>query len=159
MFNVDFLLFRRFRLTGNADVPAADGLHPQLSDFLIALKCSKIHGIRVHSGKAFLRKDHLGAFFSQRIPQDPVRAVAHAGFAQGAVERDLKTVSLRVTRAKQQCGPFRPHGVGGGRSLAGFVNVTDGFHGGYLLKEFIRNGLYQIVRGNTMGKFQLTVDS
>ena len=67
-----------------------------MTDFQITVKSGKIHGVGVHSLPLFLGKDHLGPLLTQSIQQHPVGAVADAGFAERAVERDPETGGLGI---------------------------------------------------------------
>ena len=129
MFDVDFLGMGASPLSGNPDVAAADGFHPQVADLKVIGKGGKVHGVGVHTLPAFGRELDFGAFFAQNLFQNPIGAVTDAGFVQGTVQGYLEMVSLGKTLQKQQSGTLRAHGVGRGGAFADLVDLADGFHG------------------------------
>ena len=136
MLNVDFL--RLIVLpAGNADVTAADGFHPQAADFLSLLQGDEIQGVWMGTGKLLLGKENPGGQGSQCFPQHPVGAVAHTGFAQGAVKNHLESVCLLVFLPEKPCRPLRSHGVGGTGAFADLIDFTNGFQGSALRVFFL----------------------
>ena len=103
-----------------------------LSDFWAKYfgKGGEIQSGGVHSFPAFLREENLRPGFAQGVQQHPVGAVTHAGLAQGTVKGHLKMVCLGILLLEEHGSPFRTHGMGGRGTLAGFINMSDGFHGG-----------------------------
>ena len=47
-------------LAGNADVTAADGLHSQIADLPVCLRCVKIRGVGVAALRSIALKHDLG---------------------------------------------------------------------------------------------------
>ena len=130
MLHVDFFTLG-IRLTGDADIAAADGFHPQPVRFRPVFQSDQVHGVGVGGGGERLVGEHdLRGDGGKDLPQHPVGAVTYAGFAQRAVEDHPEAVGLRVGVLKIVRGTFRPHGMGGRGAFAGFVNFTDGFHRG-----------------------------
>ena len=130
MLHVDFFTLG-IRLAGDADIAAADGFHPQPVRFRPVFQSDQVHGVGVGGGGERLVGEHdLRGDGGKDLPQHPVGAVTHAGFAQRAVEDHPEAVGLRVGVLKIVRGTFRPHGMGGRGAFAGFVNFTDRFHGG-----------------------------
>ena len=130
MLHVDLLAFG-VRPAGDADVAAADGFHPQPVRFCPVFQSDQIHGVGVGGGgERLVGEDNLRGDGSKNLPQHPVGAVTHAGFAQRAVEDHPEAVGLGMGALKIVRGALRPHGMGGGGAFAGFVNFTDGFHRG-----------------------------
>ena len=130
MLHVDFFTLG-IRLTGDADIAAADGFHPQPVRFRPVFQSDQVHGVGVGGGGERLVGEHdLRGDGGKDLPQHPVGAVTYAGFAQRAVEDHPEAVGLRVGVLKIVRGTFRPHGMGGRGAFAGFVNFTDRFHRG-----------------------------
>ena len=125
--NIYFLAFAVLP-AGDADISAADGLHPQATDFPAILQGYEVQRVGMAAGQYFLGEDNLRGQGRQRLPQHPVCAVAYACLAQGAIKDHLKAVRLGILRAKQPRRPFRPHGVGRGRTLADFIYLPNGLH-------------------------------
>ena len=113
---------------GNADVPAADGFHPEPTELAALFESDQVQGIGMGTGNHFLGENDLGRAGGQGLPQHPVRPVAHAGFAQRAIENDLKSIRFRVLLPKKPRSPLRPHGMGRTGTFADFINIPNGLH-------------------------------
>ena len=68
-------------LTGEADVTAANRLHPYRSDFLALFQRKEIHGIGVIAFGRFFGEDNLSGQGRENLTDDPVSTVAHTGLA------------------------------------------------------------------------------
>ena len=113
-------------LFSNEELPA--DAHPNTMD-LIALQGDEIHGIGVGiGGKLLVGEQDLGGQRCQCFPDDPVGAVAHAGFAERTIENDPEAVRLGELTAEESGGPLRSHGVGRAGAFADFVDFPDRFH-------------------------------
>ena len=128
MLNVDF--FRIFVLfpAGDADIAAAHGLHPEGTGFFTLPQGKKVQGVGMAVRQSFFRKDDFRGQGRKHLPEHPVRAVAYAGFAQGAVKNDPKGIRLWVLTQEKLRGPFRSHGMGAGGPFSNFINVSDRLH-------------------------------
>ena len=94
--------------TGETDIAAADGLHPEGADFQILHKGGKIHGVGVHPLPALLGEQDVCPFRTQGVQKHPIRAVSDAGFVQGTIERNLIAGCLGIAAVKQQRGAQAP---------------------------------------------------
>ena len=119
--------------TGNADVTAADGFHPQLCQLTAVLQGNEIQGVGMGIWQLLLGKNDFSGQGSQCLPQHPIGAVTDAGLAQRTIENHPKGICLRVLRPEQLCRPLRSHGVGGAGAFTDFINLTNGFHSAPLL--------------------------
>ena len=113
---------------GNANIPAANGFHPQPTNLAALFQGDKVHGIGMGTGQYFLGENNFGRAGGQSLPQHPVRPVAHAGLAQGAVENDLKSIRPGMLLPKKPGSPLRPHGMGRTGAFADFINFPNGLH-------------------------------
>ena len=62
------------------------------------------------------------------IPQNPVRAVTDAGFAQRTIQYHPESVGVGMFAAEKLRGSLRAHGMGRGGANADLVDFADRFH-------------------------------
>ena len=116
------------RPAGDADVTAADGLHPQAADFLAILQGDEVQGVWVGIRQVLIGEEDLGGQGSQCFPQDPVCAVANAGFAQRSVEDHPEGICLGILPPEELRCPLWAHGMGGRGTFTDLINFSNGFH-------------------------------
>ena len=128
MFDIDFFGTGSGLFAGDPDVAAADGFHPQVTDFNVAGEGGKVHGVGMHTVPAFGGEENLRAVRAKGFQQHPVGAVAHTGFAQRAVKGDFEGSGIGIAISEQESSPFRTHGMGRRGAFADFIDLADGFH-------------------------------
>ena len=78
--------------------------------------------------QVLIGEEDLGGQGSQCFPQDPVCAVANAGFAQRSVEDHPEGICLGVLPPEELRCPLWAHGMGGRGTFTDLINFSNGFH-------------------------------
>ena len=111
------------------DIAAADGLDADKADLLIILPRGKIQRVGVlRIRRQIVAENDLRFDWAEHLPQNAVRPVADAGFAQGAIQANLKEICRGVLVFKQLRRPRRAHGMRGRRAFSDLINISDRFH-------------------------------
>ena len=128
IFRVYFVLNGRI-LAVDENIAAADGGHPHFSQLFLTAIGDKIQRVGVGELlRGVVTELHLGMGLAQNLIEHTVGTVTAACLAERFVELHAIAVRIGVSFQKQSGGTLRPHGVGAGRPLADFINVTDRFH-------------------------------